>query len=337
MNSTIKAGLLASVSAAAISLSLVAPAHAFDNVNWQWDATITEQINKNVNINIDMTPTGLVMVESLQAHIGDVTATSDVDGITNTQPGAGGEIESAVIPFQFHYGAQSNLGVVVIEDSFKSPPLLTANVNEQDEIFEGSPVSGTVTGTITVEGVVIPATATLDAVTELPSVASAATAVGNNLSVDSEVGAQLHIGQFLIGDASGESSSLPNVSTGNSNLTIAAALASLVQGGSLTKSTVEAKSTVSNILNATVDSAATAVANNVSVAVAPASASNGFIIGDVVQFAYADVSAKSKVTDVTVANYSGLGSLGRPVVNSVATAVGNNASISVKTPVVAAP
>lgn len=337
MNTFLKAGLLASVSVAALGLTIATPAHAFDDVNWTWDAAITEVVTKTVNINIDIAPTGMAMVESLQGHIGNVTASSTVEGIENNQPSPGGEIDGAVIPFQFHYGAQSNLGVVVIEDSFKSPPLLTANVNEQDGFFEGNPYSGTVTGTITVDGVVIPATATLDAATELPSVVSAATAVANNTSISSDVAVQLHAGQFAIGDGSGEVGELAYYGTGNSNLTIAAALASLALNGNLVKADIKATSTVSDILNATVDSSATAVANNMSVAVAPTSGPNALVIGDITQFAYADVKATSKVSDVSISNYAGLGSLTRPVVNSVATAVGNNASISIKTPVVAAP
>jgi Na+/H+ antiporter NhaD/arsenite permease-like protein len=99
------------------------------------------------------------------------------------------------------------------------------------------------------------------------------------------------------------------------------------------KAKIRATSTVDGILNATVDSSATAVANNLTVSMGP----NGLLIGDVTQFAYADVTARSKVTDVTLNNYTGLGSLTRPIVSSVATAVGNNASISVKAPVVSAP
>ena len=92
-----------------------------------------------------------------------------------------------------------------------------------------------------------------------------------------------------------------------------------------------------NILNASVDSTATAVANNLSVNVAPTSGQDSLVIADVVQFANADVTAKSKVHDVSLNNYTNLGIINRPIVNSVATAVGNNKSITVATPVVAAP
>lgn len=58
-------------------------------------------------------------------------------------------------------------------------------------------------------------------------------------------------------------------------------------------------------------------------------------MGDVTQFAFADVTATSKVNDVSLYNYSNLGSsLARPIESSVATAVGNNKSITVTAPAV---
>lgn len=331
MKRSLKAGLLASASLAAISLMVAAPAHAFDDVNWTWDATITEQINKNVNININIDPTGMTMVENLQGHIGDVTATSNVEGIYNNQPAGTGTVDLGTTDIQFHYGLG---GALLPGDPYNSPNVTAGNVDEVDQMPN---INGTVTATIDLGEVEIPATASLDAVTELPSIVSAATAVSNNLSITTDVALQLHSGQFLVGEGSGESSGPAYYGTGNSSLTIAAALASLALNGDLVKSEVKATSTVSDILNATVDSSATAVGNNLSVSVEPVSASNALLIGDVTQFAFADVTAKSTVKDITISNYTGLGNLTRPVVNSVATAVGNNASITVKTPVVAAP
>jgi len=330
MSRYLKTRLLVTASAVALTFAVAAPAFAFDSVDWTWNAAINENINKNVNINIDLNPTGMVMVESLQANIGNVTATSEVTGITNNQPSPGGVTEDVTIPFQFHYGLNSSSGVVVIDDAFKSPSVLTATVDEGDQAPN---INGTVIGEIGVGGFVVPATATLAAATELGSIISGATAVSNNLGIDSDTALQLHIGQFAVGGTAEGGGSVPSVSTGNSNLTVAAALGALVMDGSIVKAKIKATSTVDQILNSTVDSAATAVANNLSLSMAP----NGLLIGDVTQFAFADVTAASKVTNVTLSNYSGLGSLTRPVVSSVATAVGNNASISVKTPVVAAP
>ncbi|WP_341912121.1 hypothetical protein [Ferrovibrio terrae] len=331
MKTILKAGLLASVSVAALGLTIATPAHAFDEVNWTWDAAITETITKNVNININIDPTGMTMVENLQGHIGDVTATSKVQNIYNNQPAGTGTVDLGSTDIQFHYGIG---GAMIPGDPYNSPNVSAGNVDEVDQMPN---INGTVTATVDLGEVTVPATASLDAVTQLPSIVSAATAVSNNLNITTDVALQLHSGQFLVGEGSGEGSDPAYYGTGNSSLTIAAALASMALNGDLVKSEVKAKSTVSDILNATVDSSATAVGNNLSVSVAPVSAGNALLIGDVTQFAFADVTAKSKVNDVTISNYTGLGSLARPVVNSVATAVGNNASITVKTPVVAAP
>jgi chitinase len=105
---------------------------------------------------------------------------------------------------------------------------------------------------------------------------------------------------------------------------------------------------VDDIINATVDSTATAVTNNMSVDLAyavpaanvttfqgghhhsPALDSDAVMIGDFKQVALSDTSAVSVVTDVSLNKYKNLGGEFRPIVNSVATAVGNNLSISVK-------
>lgn len=342
MKHSLKAGLLASASLAAITLMVSGPARAFDDVDWRWDLKVHEHVSVNVDVDINIDPTGLVLVEAQQINIGDVKAKSIISGVYNNQPSSGGTVDLGSTDIQFHYG----LGGALIEDGFKSPNVTAGNVNETDQQPN---INGTVTATVDLGTVEVPATAALNAEANLPSVISAATAVGNNLSVTSEVGTQLHVGQFAFGDGN----SSPSVQFGgggyhgggnhhgggsnNSNLTLADTLTDLVMGGDLVKANIKATSKVSDILNATVDSSATAVGNNLSVSVEPVSAANAMVMADITQFSFADVKAKSKVTDVTINNYSGLGSVTRPIVNSVATAVGNNASISVKTPVVAAP
>ena len=59
---------------------------------------------------------------------------------------------------------------------------------------------------------------------------------------------------------------------------------------------------------------------------------DALVVADYVQGAYANVSALSSVSGVTVNSYTNLGVLDRPLVNSVATAVGNNLSIKVTSP-----
>ena len=87
-----------------------------------------------------------------------------------------------------------------------------------------------------------------------------------------------------------------------------------------------------NITNATVDSAATAVGNNLTATVNADSADDALVLADIVQFSAADVTADSHVHDVTISNYTSLGLIDRPIVSSVATAVGNNKSITVTSP-----
>ena len=338
MSRIFKASLLATASAIAIAASPIAPAHAFDTVSWNWNADVLETVTKNVNVTIDMAPTGMVMVEDLQVNIGDVTATSNVSGIDNNQPQGGGVVDLGTQDIQFHYG----LGGTLIDDAFKSPSVTAGNV---DEVDQQPNINGTVTATIDLGEVEVPPTESFDALTELPSVVSAATAVANNTSITSDTSIELHEGQFVFdlgngngnGNGNGSDADIPDVNIGNSNLTIAAALGILALTGDIERSDIEATSTVSEILNAAVDSSATAVANNMSISLTPATPADSLVIADIVQFAFADVTAKSTVKDISLNSYTGLGSLAGPVISSVATAVGNNKSITVTAPVVAAP
>lgn len=153
----------------------------------------------------------------------------------------------------------------------------------------------------------------------------------------------------------------------NSNLSGAMALTTLALNGGLAPSQISATSNAYDINNFSVDASATALANNLSISVEPGSASGSeapasisasfgpcfgshcgggddpaepgiqpdvALIADVTQFAYADVMASSNVHDVTLNNYTGLGSLDQPVINGAATAIGNNLSIKVGAPAV---
>jgi len=336
MSRFIKAGLLASASVFALASAPIAPAHAFDTVSWTWDAEVLETVTKNVNVTIDMAPTGMVMVEDLQVNIGDVTATSKVSGIQNNQPNDGGTVDAGTLDVQFHYGLGGpGEGVVVIDDEFKSPEVLAATVDEGDEVPN---INGTVTATIDLGEVEVAPTQSFDALTELPGIVSAATAVANNTSITSDTSLELHEGQFAFNTSGeGEPEFVPGVDLENSNLAAASVLGVYALTGNIDSAEVKATSTVSDILNASVDSSATAVVNNMSVSLTLATPADSLVIADITQFAFADVSATSKVTDVSLNSYTGLGSLTNPTIGSVATAVGNNKSITVTAPVVAAP
>src|SRR5690554_5630966 len=154
----------------------------------------------------------------------------------------------------------------------------------------------------------------LDALTELPNVLSTATAVGNNVAMEGPTFTQFHVSQTLKGEWK--------------------------KGAD-----VDAKSLVWDIVNASVDSSATAVGNNLSVDLETAGVNSKkkghkkgdsndlIVIGDLSQYSHADLTALSVVSNVGVVNYNNLANLGddlgRNLVSSVATSVGNNASISV--------
>ncbi len=337
MSRKLKATLLGSTAAIAIASSPIAPALAFDAVNWSWDAQVTETVNKDVSVVIDLKPTGMVMVEDLQVHIGDITATSDVTGIDNNQPteGSNGGTGNGELELQFHYATDGSL----VDDGFQSPEITSVSVSETSN---GSEFDGSVELTVDLSQVELPPTQpsqTFDALIELPSINSEATAVANNTSIESAASIELHEGQFafnVVGDSNlnGNGNLLNDAETENSNLTAANVLGVFALTGETEAIDVKARSSVSDILNATVDSSATAVVNNLTVNLEPDVADNSLAIADIVQFSFADVTAKSEVTNVSLTNYTNLGSLERSIINSVATAVGNNKSITVAAPVI---
>lgn len=302
--------LAASMAVLAASTLASSPALAFDRVDWNWKTDINEKVDIDVYIDVDVETTGLVQIEKLQIYLGDASASSDVSNIAN----------------------------LPLRTSFRYR---------------------------------------LDAPTQLPIVLSSATAVGNNQSITSDVPVMLHDGQFVANVADGKclsscdavslaalAAALPSVKNfiGGSNLhtdiaglfTVGAAV------GAFQKSEIDASSTVRNVLNVSVDSSATAVANNLSVELASDvdggtkcamfckdRLSNHVAIGDITQFALANVTATSSVSNVAALGYKDMrelttatltpveGSLGNvvsvptPWVSSVASAIGNNVSINV--------
>jgi hypothetical protein len=326
--------LLAGTSSIALGMLALAssPALAFEEVNWVWNATVDETVTKTVTIDIDIDPTGMVMLEDLQVQIGDVTATSVVTGIYNNQPGggtAGGtqEVDLGSLQLDANYVLGGAFDTEPPNEATATGDVVTGAtvesgfVDETDIPAEGA--NGTVTATIDLGTIMVEVEQMeadpLDAMTELPEIISAATAVGNNVSIDADTAVQLHEAQWTVGDVS-----IPPGEDGDANFTWEGVVG--VEAANIT-----ATSLVYDILNASVDSSATAVSNNLTVNV-EAEGSDRLVIADVLQVSVADVSASSTVYDVTVDNYLNLGAMDRPLVNSVATAVGNNKSISVNAP-----
>jgi hypothetical protein len=162
---------------------------------------------------------------------------------------------------------------------------------------------------------------TKDALTDFPSVVSTATAVANNSSIDSDVAIQLDSSQLAWGGFNTEETPEQTL--------ISAFLGD--QLGSMVSGDVTALSSVSDILNASVNSAATAVVNNQQIGIAATDPADGLVIADVTQFSYNRVVATSTVANVTLNSYLNLGLVDDPQIASNATAVGNNMAIIVNT------
>ncbi|MEQ8393541.1 hypothetical protein [Thalassobaculum sp.] len=305
MERSYKAGLLAGVSALAFGLAILPmQADAFERVQWRWDARVHTDVDFDADIDVNVDPSGIVMVEDLQISIGDIRAVSRVTNIQNNQPNAdGGEVDLGQATFSFIYDGNTNLFTA---DNGGEVEVVAGSIDENGNIVSGVVDLGTV---------VVPPSGSYDALTELPSVVSAATAVANNTSITSGVSTQIHEAQVAVGFADGPIG-------GDSFLGL----------GGLQKANISALSDVSNILNATVDSSATAVANNLTVELNAATPDDAVLIMDAQQWSFADVRAVSDVRRVTLNNYTNLGALDRPIVSSVATAVGNNKSITVNVP-----
>lgn len=359
MSTLRKTRLMGSAAGAALVLGLAGPAFAFQEVDWEWNKTVDELVIKRVNIEAEINPTGMTEVEKVQIHIGDVNATSDVRDVTNTPFREGGAGQGVAISETFEVNTLLDEGNNdIIEGTDLADGDDPANGIEaqlvEGQVSESGTALDPTTLTFHIEGVVpfeFVGGESLDAALELPAVESAATAVGNNQQITSEVAVQLHDGQYLF-DSFGENGgtgggpSVPvigspgddidngetQVDGGNNQLQDVALLLGIgAIAGVIDRADITATSTVSGIVNATVDSSATAVGNNLSVEVNGTTTGDALLIGDVTQFAYADVSATSMVSNVSVTGYHNLAAVS-PIVSSTATAVGNNVSISVSSP-----
>ncbi len=344
--------LLASAAVVVMGLGMASkPAMAFDEVNWQWDKLVTEDVIKNVLVDITVAPTGMVEIEKKQDFIGDVTAVSTISDIENNPPS---EIIDGIVLVEDFF----NINTVVDDATDPStispaPAIFGSELQLQAELLDGTLDEGTdvldmnfrVFGEFEVDQVA----SELDAI-DLPKMESIATAVGNNQDIFSTVSVELHDGQFLWGgyreeqepgtaqsDLSTLLSFTPDL--GNTHTSGAAYLAFAGQLGMIDPANISATSTVTNILNASVDSDATAIANNMSVEIAAFTPDDAFMLADITQHAYADVSATSMVDAIMVNNYTNFGGAGMgpgdlqiPLIRSNASAIGNNFSVNVSSP-----
>jgi hypothetical protein len=399
---TRKLNLLAGAAVGVMGLTVAGQAMAADEVHWEWNKQIVELIGKALLITGDYVPSGMLELQDLQMQIGDVTATSTVTNVTYTPPAGSGvgsqtvtingrfsddnEAQSTFAsdpngpgdPELFDNGNDNNVAGSVSVD-YVEGPASSASLAMKD--LDDPNANGTFNQyviTLTVEPGQIGAP--LDAVTQLPEVESIATAVGNNVAVDSDVMVEMHNSQFAFGDFGAPNDTdgatvldvlgeyykpqngsevdidgdatdgvpvLTDVDYTDSgfsgNIGVAGTIALLVAGSDdvITQGNVTATSTVGGggdlgIDQASVVSNATAVVNNKSVTIDPVTADDAIFIGDVTQFAYMNASATSTVDNVSISGFQnvGLGTggnsvIGRPIVSSVATAVGNNLSVTI--------
>lgn len=136
----------------------------------------------------------------------------------------------------------------------------------------------------------------------------------------------------------------PTISTWKSPVCTAAGLL-----GALKKADIKAEAKVESIENAFVNNSATAIANNASFTIESGGKKdkygddNHVLIADLVQWSYADVTAKAEAKDVDIEGYNNFkdacftntcdGEDGTtPIVTNVATAIGNNLNIKVGVP-----
>jgi len=285
-------GVLAGVALAA------SPAMAFDKVDWNWKVDKYEKEYVDVKVNIDLYPTGLVQVEKLQIFLGNVTADASVYGVYNDPDRA----------------------YVKVEYQVKKCDAWGHNCYWTTE-YKYEPLALTVA--------------------QLPEVKNAASAFGNLQVITSDVPIFLHDGQFVAntyGDASlcdpetalfGLGLALAGIG-GNTHTDLAKVFTWGAVTGVLDKAHISAYANVGYIENATVDNSAFAAANLIQASIESNNPDNHLFQADITQFAYANVTADAHVSHVGISGYD-LNGLDRPLVNNVATAIGNAVIINVGT------
>ncbi|TVQ81839.1 MAG: hypothetical protein EA357_11580 [Micavibrio sp.] len=330
--------LLASASVIALGLGIASPAHAFDSVDWSWNNEVNSAANITVTVDDTFDWSGLTQVEKLQMNIGNLEATSTLSDIHNNPPAlAEGEVFTIdeIMTITTNYdkngeenGSMPSSGGIVTNDpnGIVDGTLIDGSLSEQENAFT-SIVDIHLQGEFELtdlEGLVNDAE-------DLPHLESAATAVANNQSISSTSAMTLHDAQYNFGGFNGEGGLDGDLfdAEGNAHTDLAFGLTLAAAMGQIAAGSIDATSSVDNITNASVDSAATSVANNLSVTIEPTQPGDAFLMADLTQFNYANGTASSSVTDLNVNNYANLAALDGPLVSSVATAVGNNVSISV--------
>lgn len=150
------------------------------------------------------------------------------------------------------------------------------------------------------------------AIDDVIDVATKSTALGNSAALESDVSMQFD----MIQNFGGASAVLATPLTG--------AILDITLPGVLA-----ATSTTTGIVNGTVDSAATSVANNMTADLVTTSGTDAFLLGNNIQNAYATATSISLVDGAVFNNVSDLGTLVDPGISSVATSLGNNLGVTI--------
>ncbi|MDH2294983.1 hypothetical protein [Cobetia sp. 1AS1] len=273
---------------------MASQAQAFDNVDWNWDG----QVNTDVNIDVYIDPKikdpgGLVMIESLQKQVGDVSSTAIVSDISYGAGEAGDPtielVDSLSAKAKANSSAEASAGIKGLKAEADADAMAKASADVDVYIsYAGSTPNPDIT--------------------KLESLENAATSVGNNISIDSDAMVNLHneqtlSGSELYGGGPGRHSFGPQLAN------------------------VDSLAEVSDILNLTVDNSATSVGNNLSVTL-DSTGIDSALIADNTQMSFANISSTATVSGITL-DLPPAGSFEGPVISNTATSVGNNMSVSV--------
>jgi hypothetical protein len=150
------------------------------------------------------------------------------------------------------------------------------------------------------------------ALNDIVAVETTASALANSASLTSDVSMQFDSSQ----------------SYGGVDLTVLGGLTGGLADVSL-PGVLAATATTTGVINGTVDSGATAVANNLTANLVTTSGEDAFAIGNSTQNAFALTTATSLVDTVAFTDVLDLGTLVNPGVSSVSTAVGNNLGVTI--------
>lgn len=320
--------LLAATASAALLAIPPTGAMAFDDVDWEWDKYVDEYVDIDITIQDDFNTTGMVEVEKLQMHFGDIEANATIYGVDNNAVGEDGGGDGLIVIDEIHDAAldytDSEGGNTAI-NPIEGPNTLAGRTGSQltVELYDGDDPGNygnvnqsgenidfvlRITGEIPFEEL-----GGVKEAIDLPKVENTATAVANNQQIESTVPVYLHDAQIAAGDFNGDdffidpfvvedyAASLNYAldfdgEGGNTHTTIAALTLLGAATGFINPAEITADATIFDANNTMVDNAATAVTNNMSVELAALTPNDAVVIADITQVGVADVYADATLT-----------------------------------------